>query len=280
MPFVSDSPNPAPDTADEALSRLLRLWRDVEDVGPNPVLRAESLLRGLLDMVGGVAATWALVCPTARPSIWSALYVGWEHPAQQSLANHYLRDTLLAHPLVKLAIDQTQRQDAALSSPGASIYRAAAISDADWYASDFVRHIATPLAIDDTIQSAQTLCRGELLSILHVYRAANDSRPFGVHHCLHVSLFHDHILSRLHCNTAAVDTPRPSQLSPRQQLTFSMLLSGDSEKQIAAKLDRSRHTVHMHVKAIYRALKVSSRAELLSRFLSAAEHQRTENFRG
>jgi DNA-binding NarL/FixJ family response regulator len=49
---------------------------------------------------------------------------------------------------------------------------------------------------------------------------------------------------------------------------LQMLLSGDSEKQIAAKLQRSQHTIHMHVKAVYRALAVSSRAELLSRFVS------------
>jgi LuxR family maltose regulon positive regulatory protein len=45
------------------------------------------------------------------------------------------------------------------------------------------------------------------------------------------------------------------------------LLSGDSEKQIAHKLARSPHTVHTHVKSIYRNLGVSSRGELFSLFV-------------
>jgi DNA-binding CsgD family transcriptional regulator len=47
-----------------------------------------------------------------------------------------------------------------------------------------------------------------------------------------------------------------------------LLLSGLSEKQIAARLDLSRHTVHNHVKEIYRVVGVQSRAELMAILLS------------
>jgi LuxR family maltose regulon positive regulatory protein len=60
-------------------------------------------------------------------------------------------------------------------------------------------------------------------------------------------------------------------LSPRQQQTLSRLLAGDSEKQIARRLDISRHTVHVYVKALYRQFKVSSRGELLAKFVSGVE---------
>ncbi len=56
-------------------------------------------------------------------------------------------------------------------------------------------------------------------------------------------------------------------LSPRQRQTLKHLLSGDSEKQIAAKLALSRHTVHVYVKGLYRRFGASSRAELLSRWV-------------
>ena len=59
-------------------------------------------------------------------------------------------------------------------------------------------------------------------------------------------------------------------LSPRQQQTLSRLLAGDSEKQIALRLDRSRHTVHVYVKQLYKRFGVCSRGELLARFVDGS----------
>jgi len=62
--------------------------------------------------------------------------------------------------------------------------------------------------------------------------------------------------------------PRPvGELSPRQEQTLRHLLDGNSEKQVARKLELSQHTVHVYVKALYRRFGVSSRAELLARHL-------------
>src|SRR5947208_3414341 len=52
-------------------------------------------------------------------------------------------------------------------------------------------------------------------------------------------------------------------LSRRMEQTLRSLLGGDSEKQVAAKLGLSQHTVHVYVKALYRKYGVSSRGELL-----------------
>jgi len=56
-------------------------------------------------------------------------------------------------------------------------------------------------------------------------------------------------------------------LSPRLRQTLQCLLAGDSEKQIAAKLEVSRHTVHVYVKGLYRRFGASSRAELLAKWV-------------
>jgi DNA-binding NarL/FixJ family response regulator len=56
-------------------------------------------------------------------------------------------------------------------------------------------------------------------------------------------------------------------LSPRMRQTLDRLLVGDSEKQIAARLGLSRHTVHVYVKALYKGFGVSSRGELLAKFV-------------
>jgi DNA-binding CsgD family transcriptional regulator len=56
-------------------------------------------------------------------------------------------------------------------------------------------------------------------------------------------------------------------LSPRQRQTLELLLSGDAEKQIAARLNISRHTVHVYVKSLYKRFGVCSRGELLARWV-------------
>jgi DNA-binding CsgD family transcriptional regulator len=56
-------------------------------------------------------------------------------------------------------------------------------------------------------------------------------------------------------------------LSPRQRQTLEQLLVGKSEKEIAARLHISRHTVHVYVKSLYKLFGVCSRAELLARWV-------------
>lgn len=62
--------------------------------------------------------------------------------------------------------------------------------------------------------------------------------------------------------------PARPTLPPRQQDTLRLLLTGLSEKQVADALQLSQHTVHDYVKALYRRMRVSSRAELLARCLA------------
>jgi len=65
--------------------------------------------------------------------------------------------------------------------------------------------------------------------------------------------------SRSH--TAASD--RLARLSETEQRVLTELRQRLTEPQVADRLNRSRHTIHVHVKNIYRKLGVYSRAELL-----------------
>ncbi len=71
--------------------------------------------------------------------------------------------------------------------------------------------------------------------------------------------------------TGAQPRQRTSKdLSPRLEQTLERLLTGDSEKQIARRLQLSPHTIHDYVKALYRHFDVSSRAELIVACLDPA----------
>jgi DNA-binding CsgD family transcriptional regulator len=54
-------------------------------------------------------------------------------------------------------------------------------------------------------------------------------------------------------------------LPPRLAQTLEELLEGKSEKEIAGKLELSRHTIHNYVKALHQRFGVSSRGELLAK---------------
>ena len=56
-------------------------------------------------------------------------------------------------------------------------------------------------------------------------------------------------------------------LAPRLRQTLEFLVAGDSERQVALKLKISQHTVHVYVKQLYKRFGVSSRGELLARFV-------------
>ncbi len=56
-------------------------------------------------------------------------------------------------------------------------------------------------------------------------------------------------------------------LARRQRQTLELLLDGKSEKEIASGLSISKNTVHVYVKNLYKRFGVSSRAELLARWV-------------
>jgi DNA-binding CsgD family transcriptional regulator len=57
-------------------------------------------------------------------------------------------------------------------------------------------------------------------------------------------------------------------LSPREKEVASLLLQGQSAKDIAKKLEITVSTANFHIKNLYKKLNISSRAELFARFTS------------
>jgi DNA-binding CsgD family transcriptional regulator len=61
--------------------------------------------------------------------------------------------------------------------------------------------------------------------------------------------------------------PSPADLPPRVRQVLRCLLEGDGDKQTAARLGLTRHTVNQYAKAIFRHFGVESRTELLARWV-------------
>ncbi len=83
-----------------------------------------------------------------------------------------------------------------------------------------------------------------------------------------VHLFHYELAPLLGTALALLEKPDQRPLPRRMQQVLDGLLTGETEKQLAERLGRSPHTVHTHVKRLYRRFGVASRAELLMQFVS------------
>lgn len=99
---------------------------------------------------------------------------------------------------------------------------------------------------------------------LGLHRAYGDEPFSSAEHRL-VRLFHTE-LGRLWKRDVLRDAKNPHHdLPPRLSQTLAELLAGRSEKEIANRLELSRHTIHNYVKALHQRFEVSSRGELLAK---------------
>ena len=67
---------------------------------------------------------------------------------------------------------------------------------------------------------------------------------------------------------ASAADPPVSGLTPRQRDALVRLLTGESEKEAAARMGVTGHTFHQYAKAVYRHYRVRSRPELMAYFLA------------
>jgi len=121
------------------------------------------------------------------------------------------------------------------------------------------------------LYSKITLSDGTTLAV-GVHRAPRD-KPFTQREADVLNAFHLHAwrLYGTSMNRHKLDPILDSLPRRLRTVLDELLRTGDSEKQIAARLKLSRHTVHEYVKSIYERLGVNSRAELMHRFSASAQ---------
>jgi DNA-binding CsgD family transcriptional regulator len=69
--------------------------------------------------------------------------------------------------------------------------------------------------------------------------------------------------STYHVRQQAAKTVRIDSLTAAQLAVVNHVLAGRTEAEIASLLDKSPHTIHTHLKAVFQRLQVHSRAELI-----------------
>jgi DNA-binding CsgD family transcriptional regulator len=92
-------------------------------------------------------------------------------------------------------------------------------------------------------------------------------RAFGSRETNVIREAHATVVSLMSGPLARFTEPAPSDLPRRPRQVLKCLLEGDSDKQVARRLGLSPWTVNQYTKAIYRHFGVSTRAELLARWI-------------
>jgi DNA-binding CsgD family transcriptional regulator len=134
-----------------------------------------------------------------------------------------------------------------------------------WERSPWVNEYARPAHVAHFLGSIRFMgvARGQGLGFM---RAMGD-RPFGDEEKAFLHLV-NHECPALFAGMSGPESVRvlpPEQLAPRVRETLEHLLEGEPDKEIAARLGISPHTVRQYVKTIYRTFGVSSRAQLIAR---------------
>jgi DNA-binding CsgD family transcriptional regulator len=239
-----------------ALLKLVGEARELLDAGECP--RAH-VLQGLMRLAGasvGVAFSGDHL-RAAAPRFTEYLDHGWTADESKRVIAYYGARSGADDPIIGNLL-RAQR-----NAPLVTVRRSDLVGNKAWYASALHNELHRPGRLDDVIMSVRFLGGSdEAVSALVFKRAAGDP-PFSIEERELLHLFQaesDWIFRR---------ESRPPQdlidgLTRREQETLGLLLTDASEKEVAARLGISPHTVHDYVKRLYRKIGVSSRAALMA----------------
>ena len=234
---------------------MLRLCHSLHTF-PDAFSRKRSLLAGLCNLLGadaGVNVVAHVSAPRRRENIVSVVrHGGSSRLCEKQLLNGFLRNPGLA--------PRNRTGDGAsvpLWTPLRPLARPAR--------SRRLKHCMYAPATTPEVMVVACLC---------ISRTGRPSEPFLARERILLDLAHVE-MSWIYQPDRYPSADEVPTLSPRQQQTLQYLLSGHSEKEIAEIMLLSRNTVHHHVKALHRHFGVSSRSELLAKWVRSGRPETT-----
>lgn len=252
---------------------LMSLVGEVREQGSDISLWHPHLLRGLCNLTGsqvGIGANMRNFIPGEAPKGISIFRTGWADPDQERRWREYS---------ASVPVQATPEYNQMVGFEGTIITRTREqLYRSDlWYRSRTFNDVHRACGIDHYLFSIVRIPGAtreqDLFNTLWIHRSvgapAFDRRDWWLVRNAHAEL------GRLIGSALASPVERgPSGLTRRQHDVLHALLDGDSEKQIASRLGISATTVHEYVVAVYRHFGVTSRGELLAKFVGRARPPR------
>jgi DNA-binding CsgD family transcriptional regulator len=240
--------------------RLLRLQWEIAEIS-GAVAQSRHLIDDLCQIVGADGGGMGLSTdfrPGGSGRLLRHYTSGFAAANDSELVVDRLEPTTALDPAIQSLMHHAHRGTVTLG-------RRELASDREWYQSGYVNDICRLAGIDDVIYSiVPGPTKGSVFGVA-LYRQWG-GRPFGSAERDLVHLFQEESL-KVHQLIYRDALPPKVRLSPRLAETLQGLLDGLAEKEIAARMEISIHTVHGFVKEIYLRFGVRSRPQLLSLFM-------------
>jgi DNA-binding CsgD family transcriptional regulator len=245
------------------LRAAFRLLGECQELGADPVAWRVHMLRGLCKLVDaqvGIGGDVGLPGDGKPREALPPVEVGWPTASERA------RWAQFCHDLAVRPTPICRRWWAPPRGRLVTRTREQVVEKQAWHRSLDFNGYHKPCGLDESLISLHLLPQAGAVSGFSLHRELR-RQPLGARQQQLVQIFHAELGPLVGRSLAAAGQPSFVDLSPRERQTLACLLEGDSEKQVAARLVLSRATVHEYVTSLYRHFGVSSRAELLARFL-------------
>jgi DNA-binding CsgD family transcriptional regulator len=241
------------------VTQLLRLFGEARERLNDP-LRQQHLIAGLCRLVGAQVAAMVETedfRPGGRGPVVDMVDHGWP--------SHADRMTVFGPMVVGgSAVDPALKRLMCKRGQVVTLRRQELVSDKIWYSDAMVMDHRRAARIDHAIYSMRSTGTIGKIYGLCLNRSWGE-RPFDEEDRELIRLFHEESVWLMAPSPIKAITAAIQGLSPRERQTLESMLTGASEKEIAAGLGISPHTVHHYIKSLYRRFGVQSRPELMAR---------------
>jgi DNA-binding CsgD family transcriptional regulator len=239
---------------------VFRLIGECRDLGRDPIAWRRHSFEGLGRLLGARAAVGGehrRPDPRGLFEFIQPIEVGLT-PTHLAIYGEFLRAGGPNHPAILPSMDR-------LTARPQTLVRKQLIDEPAFHRSG-TAELFRMAELGDVVQSIVKFGVSGSVNVISLHRSHGE-RAFSARERRLIHLFHDEAGPLIGPTLSAAWNPVLGRLTPRVRQTLECLLEGDSEKQVAARLGLSRPTVHQYVTALYRHFGVSSRAELLARFI-------------
>lgn len=248
------------------LRAVYELAHECRDRGDDPLAWREHFCHRLAGLTGaGLVHAGEAAWTERRLRPLRACFWGWENgfirPVLEQALAEYGSD-LKFSPIYRAYCELPPRDF------GTCVSRTDVVPDREWDRSLYRELIHSPVGCGHTLMCVLSLSGGGgRVADVSVSREKGERRDFGARHRAVVREAHAAVVPLIGGALARFKEPSPSELPARIRDVLRCLLEGDSDKQVAARLEISRHTVNQYVKVIFNHFGVATRAELVARWV-------------
>lgn len=247
---------------------VYELVGECRDLGDDPVLWRLHLFAGLARLAeGGVVMGGEFAGIRSGRTVPVGLVDwGWENGFNRIGWERAMAE-LRANPRLTRNVTFTRYVARTAAADGACLARTDLIDDRTWDRAWDYRNMVEPGGADHSLFCFRSILgTGDEYDGVIVARALGQV-DFSARDKAVVAEAMATVAPLIGGSLARFHDPSPAALAPLARRVLRCLLDGDADKQVAARLDITRHTVNQYAKVIYRHFGVQSRAELLARWL-------------